>query len=70
MKNGDVPRARACYETAITELGDDGMTEVLLISFAEFEELVKEYDRSRAIYKYALDTMPKHAAGKIYSRFV
>ncbi len=29
------------------------------MKFAEFEEKVKEVDRARAIYRYALDHIPK-----------
>ena len=38
--------------------------------FAEFEEIVKEYDRARAIYQYALDQLPRGAAQQLYTRFV
>lgn len=38
--------------------------------FAEFEEMVKEPERARAIYKYALDHLPKSAAQQLYARFV
>jgi hypothetical protein len=40
------------------------------MAFAEFEEHVKEPDRARAIYKYALDHLPKSEAGQLYARFV
>lgn len=33
--------------------------EGLFLKFAEFEEKVKEVDRARAIYRYALDHIPK-----------
>ena len=33
--------------------------EELFIKFAEFEEKVKEVDRARAIYRYALDHIPR-----------
>lgn len=35
------------------------MQEELFMKFAEFEEKVKEVDRARAIYRYALDHIPK-----------
>lgn len=44
--------------------------EELFIKFAEFEEKVKETDRARAIYKYALDHIPKSQANTVYQRFV
>ncbi len=33
--------------------------EEFFLRFAEFEEKVKETERARAIYKYALDHMPR-----------
>lgn len=47
-----------------------GLQEELFIKFAEFEEKCKEVDRARAIYKYALDHIPKHQADAVYQRFV
>jgi hypothetical protein len=39
-------------------LGGD-LQEALFLKFAEFEEKVKEVERARAIYRYALDHIPK-----------
>lgn len=47
-----------------------GVQEELFIKFAEFEEKCKEIDRARAIYKYALDHIPKSQADAVYQRFV
>jgi len=44
---GDVAAARACYERAVEELGDDANNEELFMRFAEFEEKVKEVERAR-----------------------
>ena len=46
------------------------MQEELFIKFAEFEERCKEHDRARAIYRYALDHIPKNQADAVYQRFV
>lgn len=46
------------------------LQEELFIKFAEFEEKVKELDRARAIYKYALDHIPRAQADTVYRRFV
>lgn len=46
------------------------LQEELFIKFAEFEEKCKEIDRARAIYKYALDHIPKSQADTVYQRFV
>eukprot|EP00854_Cymbomonas_tetramitiformis_P012629 gene12629-14928_t len=64
------PRARQCYERAVEALGEDGQTEELYIKFAEFEEHCKEFERARAIFKFALDNIPKAQATDLYRRFV
>lgn len=46
------------------------LQEELFIKFAEFEERCKEHDRARAIYRYALDHIPKNQADTVYQRFV
>lgn len=46
------------------------MQEELFIKFAEFEEKVGEVARARAIYKYALDHIPRAQANDVYRRFV
>lgn len=42
----------------------------MFIKFAEFEEKVGEIERARAIYKYALDHIPRAQANDVYKRFV
>ena len=46
------------------------MQEELFIKFAEFEEKCKEPERARAIFRYALDHIPKAQAQDVYKRFV
>lgn len=46
------------------------LQEELFIKFAEFEEKCKEPERARAIYKYALDHIPKGQAQDVYKKFV
>lgn len=46
-----------------------GLQEDFFLAFAKFEEIVKEYDRARAIYKYALDQLPRGAAQHLYETF-
>ncbi|CAD7695161.1 unnamed protein product [Ostreobium quekettii] len=70
MKNGEIALARQTYERAVEALGEDGETEELFMKFAEFEEKVKETERSRAIYKYALDHLPKSQASRLYERYL
>ena len=39
---GEIPRARAVFETAVEALGDDANNEDFFIAFAQFEERQKE----------------------------
>jgi hypothetical protein len=50
-------------------LPDPLLQEDFFLAFAKFEEIVKEYDRARAIYKYALDQLPRGAAQHLYETF-
>lgn len=44
--------------------------EAVFAAFAQFEERCKQYERARAIYKLALDRLPKGAARELYKSFV
>lgn len=50
---------REVYGIAIETLGEDFMDEKLFSAYAKFEAKLKEYERARAIYKYALDRLPR-----------
>ncbi|KAF9869797.1 pre-mRNA-splicing factor clf1 [Colletotrichum karsti] len=50
---------REVYGMAVEALGDEFVDEKLFISYARFEAKMKEYERARAIYKYALDRLPR-----------
>lgn len=50
---------REVYGAAIETLGEDFMDEKLFVAYAKFEAKLKEYERARAIYKYALDRLPR-----------
>jgi crooked neck len=63
------PRARAVYERAVTTLEGEPGIELLLVKFAQFEEFCKEFERSRTIYRYALDHLPKAAAQGVFSAY-
>ena len=66
---GDPAAARAVYERAVTQLADDADAPELYLKFAEFEERAGETERARAIYKYALDHVPKDVAPAVFERF-
>ncbi|RQM08319.1 hypothetical protein DH86_00003806, partial [Scytalidium sp. 3C] len=63
---------REVFGTAIETLGDEFMEEKLFIAYARYEAKLKEYERARAIYKYALDRLPRSksiALHKAYTTF-
>jgi crooked neck len=63
---------REVFGSAVESLGDEFMDERLFIAYARFEAKLKEYERARAIYKYALDRMPRSksmALHKAYTTF-
>jgi crooked neck len=69
-KQGNIQGVRDVFDKAFKELGDDANDETLFIAFAKFEERCKEYDRARAIYKFALDHIPKQKAREVYKMFI
>ncbi|POR36495.1 Pre-mRNA-splicing factor clf1 [Tolypocladium paradoxum] len=50
---------REVFGGAVEALGDEFVDERLFIAYARFEAKLKEYERARAIYKYALDRLPR-----------
>ncbi|TDZ61981.1 Pre-mRNA-splicing factor clf1 [Colletotrichum sidae] len=56
---GTSDMVRDVFGAAVEELGDDFVDEKLFIAYARFEAKLKEYERARAIYKYALDRLPR-----------
>jgi len=63
---------REVFGTAVEALGEDFMDERLFIAYARYEAELKEYERARAIYKYALDRLARSksiALHKAYTTF-
>ncbi|KAK0765327.1 hypothetical protein N5P37_001253 [Trichoderma harzianum] len=60
---------REVYGTAVETLGDDFVDEKLFIAYARFESKLKEYERARAIYKYALDRLPRSKSRLLHSAY-
>lgn len=58
-ENGTSQLVRDVYGVAIETLGDDFMDEKLFVAYARYEAKLKEFERARAIYKYALDRLPR-----------
>ncbi|OIT35505.1 hypothetical protein A4A49_13266 [Nicotiana attenuata] len=70
IKNGGIGNARNCYERAVDKLLDDEKVEKLYVAFAEFEERCREIERTRCIYKLALDHIDKDRGEDLYEKFV
>ncbi|XP_011309242.1 protein crooked neck [Fopius arisanus] len=67
--HGFINGARKVYERAVWFYGDEHIDEKLFIAFAKFEEGQKEHERTRVIYKYALDRLPKDKTQEIYKAY-
>ncbi|KAL7942352.1 TPR-like protein [Trichoderma barbatum] len=60
---------REVFGTAVETLGDEFVDEKLFIAYARFESKLKEYERARAIYKYALDRLPRSKSRLLHSAY-
>ncbi|ORY75076.1 hypothetical protein BCR37DRAFT_192887 [Protomyces lactucae-debilis] len=63
---GDPDKVREVFTLAIDTLGDHFMDEKIFSAYAKFETSLKEHDRARAIYKYALDRMPRSKSKQLH----
>lgn len=68
-ENGTSDLVREVFGLAVETLGDAFMDEKVFISYARFEAKLKEYDRARAIYKYALDRMARSKSQTLHSAY-
>jgi len=68
-ENGTSDLVREVFGMGIETLGDDFMDERLFIAYARFEAKLKEYERARAIYKYALDRLPRSKAMTLHNAY-
>ncbi|EMD01239.1 hypothetical protein BAUCODRAFT_29691 [Baudoinia panamericana UAMH 10762] len=68
-ENGTSGLVREVFGMAIETLGDEFMDEKIFIAYARFEARLKEYERARAIYKYALDRMPRSKSGILHKQY-
>ncbi|KAF2088935.1 TPR-like protein [Saccharata proteae CBS 121410] len=60
---------REVFGLAVEMLGEDFMDERIFMAYARFEAKLKEYERARAIYKYALDRMPRSKSINIHKAY-
>jgi crooked neck len=60
---------REVFGIAVETLGEDFMDEKLFIAYARYEAKLKEYERARAIFKYALDRLPRSKAAILHNSY-
>lgn len=60
---------REVFGSAVEALGDELADEKLFIAYARFESKLKEYERARAIYKYALDRLPRSKSATLHKSY-
>ncbi|RDA85975.1 hypothetical protein CP532_4850 [Ophiocordyceps camponoti-leonardi (nom. inval.)] len=58
-EHGTSDLVRQVFGAAVEAAGDDLVDERLLMAYARFEAKLNEYERARAIYKFALDRLPR-----------
>lgn len=68
-ENGTSTLVRDVFGIAIERLGDDFRDEKLFIAYAKYEAKLKEYERARAIYKYALDRLPRSRSNALHKSY-
>lgn len=68
-QNGHLANARDVFERASDFFGEELMDERLYIAFAKFEEGSREYERTRTIFKYALEHIPKQDAQELFKAY-
>lgn len=72
MQGSRPAAARRVYERAAAAMGSAADTLEFLTKFAQFEEMAREPDRARAIYRHGMATLPREQARELHealSRF-
>ena len=69
QENSTSDLVREVFGNAVEALGDEFVDEKLFIAYARFEASLKEYERARAIYKYALDRLPRSKSAQLHAAY-
>jgi crooked neck len=69
-KHGNKESCRRIFESALADLGSKALTEDFFISFIKFEMKNREYDRSKVLFQYGLDNLPKDKSLKLQKFYV
>ncbi|KAJ7219422.1 pre-mRNA-splicing factor CLF1 [Mycena pura] len=72
-ERGRLDKAREVFQTALGFYGDDEeqieKAQAVFGAFAKMETRLKEYERARVIYKFALDRIPRSKAASLYAGY-
>ena len=68
-ENGTSNLVREVFGIAIETLGNNFADEKLCLAYARYETKLKEYERARAIYKFALDSLPRSKAAILHKAY-
>ena len=66
-------KAREVFQFALEFIGDDAehieKAQAVFSAFAKMETRLKEYERARVIYKFALDRLPRSKSSALYAAY-
>ncbi|TFK65896.1 protein prenylyltransferase [Pluteus cervinus] len=72
-ERGRVDKAREVFKTALEFFGDDAeqieKAQAVFSAFAKMETRLKEYERARTIYKFALQRISRSQSGPLYAAY-
>ncbi|KAH9974313.1 hypothetical protein BGW80DRAFT_1436873 [Lactifluus volemus] len=72
-ERGKVDKARDVFKTALEFFGDEEeqveKAQAVFGAFAKMETRLKEYERARVIYKFALERLPRSKSASLYAAF-
>ncbi|KAI0082559.1 TPR-like protein [Panus rudis PR-1116 ss-1] len=72
-ERGRVDKAREVFQTALEFFGDDEeqveKAQAVFNAFAKMETRLKEYERARVIYKFALSRIPRSKSAALYAAY-
>jgi len=72
-ERGKLDKAREGFQTALEFFGDDEeqveKAQAVFNAFAKMETRLKEYERARVIYKFALSRLPRTKSGALYAAY-
>ncbi|KAF8341219.1 TPR-like protein [Cantharellus anzutake] len=72
-ERGNLEKCREVFQTALEYFGDDEQqvetAQAVFAAFAKMETRLKEYERARVIYKFALSRLPRSKSASLYAAY-